>query len=84
MRRIVGMVVMGLVLTCGMIGFAARAWAEEAGSEPEHLGLLGAAAESITGDVYAEPSRWRPLTLGTFFSDGWDQAWASPVNGSGG
>jgi len=52
--------------------------------EPERIGVLAAAAESLAGDVYAEPSAWRPLTLGTFFSEGWDQAWASPPNGPGG
>lgn len=51
---------------------------------PERVGVLDAAIESLTGDVYAEPSRWRPLSLGTFFTEGWDQAWASPTNGSGG
>ena len=84
MTRSVRILAVGLVFACGMVGLAARAWAENDDSEPERLGFLGAAAESITGDVYAEPSRWRPLTLGTFFSEGWDEAWASPVNGSGG
>jgi hypothetical protein len=28
--------------------------------------------ESLLGDVY-EPSRWRELSLGTLFSDGWDE-----------
>lgn len=55
-----------------------------AAPEPEHLGFFGAAAESLTGDVYAEPSRWQPLSLGTLFTEGWDQAWASPPAGSGG
>src|SRR5262245_31191826 len=70
-------------LTFGGFGLPARAWAAS-DSEPEHLGFFGAAAESIIGDVYAEPSRWRPLELGTFFTEGWDQAWASPPRGSGG
>ena len=83
MKRTVGIVVIALVLTSGVFGLATRAFAG-AGGEPEHIGLLGAARESITGDVYAEPSRWQPLTLGTLFSDGWDQAWASPPAGSGG
>jgi hypothetical protein len=53
-------------------------------SEPEHVGFVDAAIDSITGDVYAEPSRWRPLSVGTLFSEGWDQAWASPPPGDGG
>jgi hypothetical protein len=66
-----------------VFGTAARAFAESS-TEPERIGIVDAAIESLTGDVYAEPSRWRPLALGTFFSEGWDQAWASPANGSGG
>jgi hypothetical protein len=49
------------------------------------VGFGQAAVDSVFGDdVYDEPSAWRPLTLGTLFSEGWDQAWASPPNGSGG
>jgi hypothetical protein len=40
--------------------------------------------ESLTGDVYAEPSRWRALSLGSLFSEGWVEPWASPPNGEGG
>ena len=47
-------------------------------------GVLDAAKESLFGDVYADPSRWRPLTLGTFFSEGWTQPWVSPPTGEGG
>ena len=43
--------------------------------------LLG---KSLFSDVYATPSQWRPLTLGTLFSEGWNESWVSPVNGSGG
>jgi len=39
--------------------------------------------ESLTGNVY-EPSRWRELSLGGLFSDGWDEPWASPPAGDGG
>ena len=67
-----------------LLGFAGDALAATAPSEPERVGFVDAAIESMTGDVYAEPTRWRPLSLGTFFTEGWDQAWASPVNGSGG
>src|SRR5215470_774351 len=40
--------------------------------------------ESLLGDVYAEPSRWRELSLGTLFSEGWDESWVSPPAGEGG
>jgi len=40
--------------------------------------------ESLAGDVYAEPSRWQPLEIGTFFTEGWDEPWASPPAGEGG
>jgi len=48
------------------------------------VGVLRAAVESLTGNVYAEPSRWQPLSLGSFFSEGWNESWASPSNGEGG
>jgi hypothetical protein len=32
-------------------------------------------AESLWGDASAE-GKWRPLTLGTFFSEGWREPWA--------
>src|SRR6185436_12047987 len=76
-----GVVTLSVILSAGL---ASPTAAKEASSEPEHVGVLDAAVESLTGDVYAQPSKWRPLSLGTFFSEGWDQAWASPTNGSGG
>jgi len=39
--------------------------------------------ESLLGNVY-EPSRWRELSLGSLFSEGWDEPWASPPAGEGG
>jgi hypothetical protein len=39
--------------------------------------------ESLFGDVYAERT-WRPLSLDTFFSEGWNEAWAAPPAGSDG
>src|SRR5262249_1893713 len=38
----------------------------------------------LTGDVYADPSRWRELSWSTFFTEGWDEAWVSPPPGGGG
>src|SRR5581483_10845337 len=34
-------------------------------------GVFEAARESLFGNVYAEPTRWRPLSLSTFFTAGW-------------
>lgn len=31
--------------------------------------------ESLFGDASAQPSAWRPLPFGTFFSEGWNQAY---------
>ena len=76
-----GVVMLSVILNAGL---ASPAAAKEPSSEPEHVGVLDAAVKSLTGDVYAEPSRWRPLSLGTLFTEGWDQAWASPTRGSGG
>jgi len=46
--------------------------------------VFDAARESLFGDVYAEPTRWRELPLSTLFTEGWDEPWASPVPGGGG
>jgi len=46
--------------------------------------VLDAARESLFGDVYVEPTRWRELPFSTFFTEGWNEPWASPVTGGGG
>ena len=51
---------------------------------PEHIGFGAAALESLAGEVYDTEKRWRPLTLGSFFTDGWDEAWVSGPRGDGG
>ena len=43
-----------------------------------------AAIESITGDVYSDPSKWQALSYDNLFSKGWNKPWASPPIGSGG
>jgi hypothetical protein len=53
-------------------------------SQASKDGVFGAMVKSLTGDVYGDPSRWRELSVGTFFSEGWDQAWVSPPAGGGG
>ena len=70
-------------------GLPAQSLAEEmtndtAESRPSDGSVWDAMVESLTGDVYAEPSRWRALSLGTFFTEGWDEAWVSPPTGEGG
>lgn len=40
--------------------------------------------QSLAGDVYGHPERWRELSLGDFFTEGWDRSWVSPPNGDGG
>lgn len=47
-------------------------------------GFFGAMCESLFGDIYAEPSNWRPLSARTFFSEGWNEPWVSPPTGEGG
>ena len=54
------------------------AWCEEP------VGVVDAARESLFGDVYAQPSTWQALPLGSLFSEGWNQPWASPPPGPGG
>jgi Putative MetA-pathway of phenol degradation len=76
MVKILSAIVIGMVLT------ASPALAQS--SRPESYTLLDATRESLFGDVYAEPSRWQPLSAGTFFSEGWTRPWASPPAGEGG
>ncbi len=78
-RSLAGLCWSGLGL--GLV--ATEAWAAQE-NPPQKVGVCQAAAESLTGDVYAEPSRWRPLSLATFFQEGWDEAWVSPPAGDGG
>lgn len=52
-------------------------------SKEESAGFASVVGTSLAGDVY-DPSRWRELELGSFFSEGWDEPWASGPNGDGG
>jgi len=58
----------------------------ESASEPARgrYSLWNAAGESVFGDAYSHPERWRPLSVGTFFTEGWDQPWVGPPRGGGG
>ena len=66
------------------------------GSEPPQIpeftvsdlaaSLLDVAHDSIFGDAYSEAAQanWRPLELGTFFTDGWNEPYIEPPAGNGG
>ena len=75
-----------LLLALVLIVFGAAAMPEPsmAAESSQERGVSHAIIESLTGDVYAEPSKWRELCLSTFFTDGWDEPWASPPAGGGG
>src|SRR5262249_10526176 len=47
------------------------------------MGLFETITDSLFGDVYAE-GRWRPISLSTFFSEGWLEPWASGPAGQSG
>jgi hypothetical protein len=46
------------------------------------LGLCDTITASIFGKP--DPNTWRPLSISTLFSEGWDEAWVPSPNGSGG
>ena len=50
---------------------------------PGSNGLLDTITDSLFGDVYAE-GRWRPLSLGSFFTEGWFEPWAGAPAGQDG
>jgi hypothetical protein len=72
-----------LVLGLGIGAMLAPSSVWSADDAPERS-VLGAAKESLFGDPYSQPDRWQPLSLDTFFSEGWDEAWINPPKGSGG
>jgi hypothetical protein len=46
------------------------------------LGILETITESVFGQP--DPNTWRPLSISTFLSEGWLEAWVPSPNGSGG
>jgi hypothetical protein len=77
---------LGAVLAMGVVALvlaASAAHAQQTAPQREWT-VREAIRDSLFGDVYADPSRWRPLSLGSFFTEGWDAPWVSPPNGSGG
>src|SRR5215831_12917384 len=83
MRLICTRVLVGLALGASVLCTQVPALAQQQTPPPKD-GLLGAIVKSLTGDVYAEPERWRPLFFSGFFTEGWDEAWVSPPAGAGG
>ena len=65
MKRIIAIVI-------GIVLMSSPALAQE--SKESSPGFLGALRESLLGDVYAEPSKWQPLTLQNFFQRGVEPA----------
>ncbi len=53
---------------------------------PTGLSVLDVISESLFGEIYspAAQGKWSPLTLGTFFSEGWDVPYVNPTAGDGG
>src|SRR5258705_1545252 len=83
MRRNYRRLVTCLLFGAGLLCTAAPSMAQPT-SPSSTDGVLGAIVKSLTGDVYADPSAWRELSLRDFFSEGWDRAWVSPPAGGGG
>ena len=73
------------LLVAATFGAPGTSGAKEAASADaqEPTDFFGVVGKSLAGDVY-DPARWHELGLGSFFTDGWDEAWASGPNGEGG
>ena len=73
------------VLVAATFGAPGASGAKEAASAgaQEPTDVFGVIGKSLAGDVY-DSARWHELSLGSFFTDGWDEAWASGPNGDGG
>jgi hypothetical protein len=74
-----------VLLVAATFGAPGTSGAEEAASAgaQEPTDFFGVVGKSLAGDVY-DPAQWRALGLGSFFTEGWDEAWASGPNGEGG
>ena len=60
MRLTCPRVLVGLALAVSVLCTQVPALAQQ--TPPPKDGLLGAIVKSLTGDVYAEPQRWRELS----------------------
>ncbi len=83
---VIGLV--GLALVSGGLLAAEQAVAEKKSDAPvqaeKSYTFAEVVHESIFGDVYSDPSKWQELSIGNFFSKGWDKPWVSPPAGGGG
>jgi hypothetical protein len=66
----------------GIALMASPALAQE--SKPPSYSLLDTIGQSMFGDVYSDPSKWQPLSVRGFFTEGWNRPWVSPPAGAGG
>ena len=71
---------LAMILGLSLVGAASPGLGQAAPASAQSDNVVW---ESLAGNVY-EPGRWRPLDWRTLFSDGWNEAWASPPNGEGG
>jgi len=70
-----------LAVVVGIAAMAGPALAQE--SRQSSYGLMDTIGESMFGDVY-DPSKWQPLSVRGFFTEGWNRPWVSPPPGEGG
>src|SRR6516165_7309608 len=56
------------------------------GSEPTAPRVQLGLCDTITASIFGkpDPNTWRPLSIATLLSEGWDEAWVPSPNGSGG
>jgi hypothetical protein len=54
----------------GIALMASPALAQE--SKPPSYSLLDTIGQSMFGDVYSDPSKWQPLSVRGFFTEGWN------------
>src|SRR5215471_13305141 len=81
LRILIGLA-LGVAVLCAAV--PATAQVSATATPPPKDGFLGAIVQSLTGDVYSDPQRWRELSLSGLFTEGWDEAWVSPPAGEGG
>ncbi|MGD0958844.1 MAG: hypothetical protein ABSB19_03465 [Methylomonas sp.] len=75
----------GLVLAAAQPAAADPNWqASQASSGGQNYTTGQIITESLTGDVYSDPSKWQDLSFRDLFRTGWNKPWASPPPGAGG